>query len=138
MKTENPHPPRIIVILSTPGIIVGLGGGGRAVGNMFERAIQRALHDHGVYEKATAIAWENRAIGVFHVTHQHKALLAIRQELESLGLLNCSQIAWLDYREDVWRVWHPAGERDSIAITQQSLGAWMEMTAKAIARMKGE
>lgn len=123
VQLEESNPPRIAVILKTPGITIGLGAGAHAFGAMFKKTMLRALHDKGVLDNGQADAWGNQAIGIFRVTHLHAGLVAVRQELESLRILPRSQISWLDYAEDVFRVCHPAGERDSVAITHQSLAA---------------
>ena len=135
-QSDEATPPRIGVILKTPGITIGHGGGGPAFGAMFEKTIARALQDKGILARADACAWDNQAIGLFRVTHLHVGLVAVRNELESLRLLHRSQIAWLDYAEDVFRIWHPAGERDTVAITHQSLAAWIKMAAENLARLK--
>lgn len=35
------------------------------------------------------------------------ALVAVKAELEALGLLNFAQIAWRDHDEGIWRLYHP-------------------------------
>ena len=103
---------------------------------MFEKIILRVLQEKSVLDNGSACAWANQAIGLFHVTRLHAGLVAVRQELESLGLLHLSQIVWADRAEDVFRVWHPPGERDSVAATSESLAAWIKMAAANNARLK--
>ena len=53
----------------------------------------------------------NGAACTFTVSKLVPALEAVKAEMEKLILLTEAQVAWLDPREDVWRVWHSKSGR---------------------------
>ena len=73
----------------------------------------------------------NEAFYLFSTPKLTPAMEAIKGELEKVGLLSSAQIAWLDPREGVWRVWHPQGGRFEMP-SDEELAAERSMLAQLI------
>jgi hypothetical protein len=96
---------------------------------MFKKIICRALQDKGILADSpnsldrtqNAPVCGSLAVGAFYVSDMREGLPACRAELESLTLLDHSQIAWSDTSEGVFRYWHPSGLVGSIVNTGEVL-----------------
>ncbi len=70
--------------------------------------LQASFRADGVsLQRCTAGLELNRAIVFIRCENVGAGLETTRRALASAGLAGCAQLAWIDTREDVWRLWWP-------------------------------
>jgi hypothetical protein len=99
--------------------------------HLLARLLQAKMDATGAEVRKASRAFEfNRSYYTFIVGNLHPALVAIKAELNELDLLEGSQIAWCDPRENVIRLVH-----SKTTEFQFPSAAEMEMEGKVMARL---
>jgi hypothetical protein len=94
--------------------------------DLLQNDIARALREKGLLyqetkgpknafcstDEANVAATFSSFIGFFCVTSLNAGLATIRAEFASLHALPYLEIGWMDFREGIWRRWHPVESQE--------------------------
>lgn len=98
------------------------------------RLVQAGLHNIEDSEKRQSAVFSGQFIAFLPVTDFSPALKSVAEVLSSVGLLEVSQLAWLDRQEGIWRNERPLPESVPFA---ERIADFAAFTVACIAQLSG-